>query len=69
MATLERRIAALEMKARGSGAFKVVIVQMDETEQQALHRYGITDDTIDVVFILRFGPTTAIFENRLKNPL
>jgi len=69
MQPIERRISALETKTRGDGAFRVVVMQKDETEQQALHRYGITDDTIDVVFILRFGPTTAIFENRLKNPL
>ena len=69
MPALESRIAALETKARGGGGLRVVVVQKDETEQQALQRYGITDDTIDVVFILRFGPTTAIFENRLKNPL
>ena len=66
MKSIKSRLEALETEARGDGAFRVVIMQKDETEQQALHRYGIHDNTLDIVFIMRFGVLTASIENTQK---
>ena len=66
MQPIRSRLEALETKARGDGAFRVVIMQKDETEQQALQRYGIHDETADIVFIMRFGPMTECFDNTRK---
>ena len=63
MKPIKSRLEALETKARGDGAFRVVIMQKDETEQQALRRYGIHDDTTDIVFIMRFGSLTKCVKN------